>query len=348
MKRILIAGAGGAPSTNFVRSLREAGEPFYLVGTDANPYYLARAETDTRYLVPKATDKRFLAVINEIIKKERITFIHAQNDEEVAWISRMRNHLAARVFLPADGVVSTCQDKFQSYLAWKKAGLTVPQTLLLRRPADLTRAFEALGTPLWLRDIQGAAGRGSLAATSVKQAKAWIDFHEGWGHFTAASYLSKRSVTWMSIWHSGQLIVAQGRERLYWEMGKIAPSGITGVTGAGVTIRDATVDKVARKAILALDPAPHGLYGADLTYDARGVPNPTEINIGRFFTTHQFFTNAGLNMPLIYTKLAFGEMPHLPKRRVNPLPPGLVWIRGMDFLPILTTSKQIKQAKIPA
>lgn len=348
MKRILVAGAGGAPSTNFVRSLRAANEPFWLVGTDANPYHLARAETDRQYLVPNASDKQFLTIINRIIKREHIAFIHAQNDEEVAWMSHMRDKLAAPVFLPEDLVVRRCQNKFQSYLAWENADLTVPQTMLLSKPSDLTRAFEALGTPLWLRNIQGAAGRGSLAAVNAKQARSWIDFHEGWGHFTAAQYLSPRSVTWMSIWQKGELIIAQGRERLYWEMSKIAPSGITGVTGTGVTVRDATVDTVAKKAILAVDPSPHGLYGVDLTYNSRGVPNPTEINIGRFFTTHQFFTKAGLNMPLIYTKLAFGETPILPKRRVNPLPPGLVWIRGMDFLPILTTIKDIKKKRITA
>ena len=52
MKRILITGAGGSPSTNFVRSLRLAPEPFDLVGTDADEFLLMRAETDSRHLVP--------------------------------------------------------------------------------------------------------------------------------------------------------------------------------------------------------------------------------------------------------------------------------------------------------
>lgn len=71
MKRILVTGAGGAPSTNFVRSLRLAPEKFHLIGTDSNPYYLMRAETDTRYLVPHITDKSFLPLIKKIIKKDR-------------------------------------------------------------------------------------------------------------------------------------------------------------------------------------------------------------------------------------------------------------------------------------
>jgi hypothetical protein len=33
----------------------------------------------------------------------------------------------------------------------------------------------------------------------------------------------------------------------------------------------------------------------------------TEINVGRFFTTHQFFTALGLKLPYICVKLAFGS-----------------------------------------
>ena len=48
MKRILVTGAGGSPSANFIRSLRAADEEYYIVGTDADKYYLQRAEVDAR------------------------------------------------------------------------------------------------------------------------------------------------------------------------------------------------------------------------------------------------------------------------------------------------------------
>ena len=93
---------------------------------------------------------------------------------------------------------------------------------------------------------------------------------------------------------------------------------------------------------MAIDRHPDGIWGVDMTYDEDGVPNPTEINIGRFFTTHQFFTEAGLNMPYIYVKLGLGEeLPEIPQR-LNPLPSNLVWIRGVDFVPKLTTLEQVE------
>jgi hypothetical protein len=58
--------------------------------------------------------------------------------------------------------------------------------------------------------------------------------------------------------------------------------------------------------------------------------------VGHFFTTHLFFTRAGLNLPYIFVKLAFDEpYPEL-ARKLNPLPVDLAWVRGMDFLPVLT------------
>jgi hypothetical protein len=341
MKRILVTGAGGTPATNFVRSLRAAPEPMHLVGTDADRYCLLRAETDARYLVPPAGDPAYLDVLDAIVARERIGLVHAQNDAEVSFISAHRDRLAARVFLPDPEVVAVCQDKFRSFERWSRAGLKVPDTVLVGSEEDLKAAFDRFGGSLWLRATTGAGGRGALPVHDYETARSWLDFQRGWGSFTAAELLEPGSITWMSIWRDGGLVVAQGRKRLYWELARVSPSGVTGVTGAGVTVADRELDDIATRAVLAVDPRPHGLFGVDLTYDRAGVPNPTEINVGRFFTTHQFFTALGLNMPYVYVKLAFGEPPPPIPRRLNPLEDGMVWIRGVDFEPVLVPAAEI-------
>ena len=343
MKRILVTGAGGSAATNFVRSLRKAPEEFHITGTDADKYYLMRAEVDSRYLVPRVDEPSLLEVLTFIIEREKVGFIHAQNDGEVEFLSNQREALGAKTFLPSKETIRLCQDKFASYQKWERAGLRVPKTMLLRSEADLKDAFRQYGGKLWLRAIAGAGGAGSLPVSNYATAESWLSFHKGWGHFTASELLEPESVTWMSIWRDGELVIAQGRKRLYWELSKISPSGITGATGAGETVSEPTLDEVAMTTVLAVDSKPHGLFGVDLTYDATGVPNPTEINIGRFFTTHQFFTDAGLNMPYIFTKIAYGELAPKLSTKLNPIEPGLVWIRGMDFEPVLTSTKAIEE-----
>jgi hypothetical protein len=345
MRRILVCAAGGSPSTNFVRSLRKIEGAFFLVGIDCDPYTLHRAETDVKYLVPRADDPRYLPVLKEIIKREQIDFIHAQNDFELEFISQYRDELGTKVFLPPHETIEICVDKFLSYERWESAGIKVPKTILLHNEDDLKRAMETCGPKVWLRNIKGAAGNGSFPTDDYVEALEWIESHKGWGHFTAAECLTKHTVTWMSIWHEGELVVAQGRKRLSWELGNRAPSGVTGVTGTGLTFGDAELDEIAIKTVMAVDAKPHGIFSVDCTYDQAGVPNPTEINIGRFFTTHLFFTEAGLNMPCIYTNLALGDVvPPIPVK-MNPLPSGLLWIRGVDFLPVLTTMETIEEAK---
>lgn len=342
MKRILVTSAGGSPTVNFTRSLRKAPEPFYIIGVDANKYYLNRAEVDEKYLVPKAANSRYTSIIKQIINETHPDLLHVQHSQEVPVISRHRDELRVKTFLPDHRSVEICDNKLESFKYWKTAGLKVPETILLESESDIETALREFGEKIWLRAIVGSGGSGAAPATDPEWAKFWVTIHNGWGKFTASECLTPGSVIWQSIWKDGELIVAQGRRRIYWEFGGKFLSGVSGVTGAGCLVSDPVVDGIAQKAILAIDQRPNGIWGVDLTYDEDGVPNPTEINIGRFFTTHQFFTEAGLNMPYIYVKLALGEEPPDIPQKINPLTPDLVWIRGVDFIPRLTTLEQLE------
>ena len=303
-------------------SLRSAPEQIHLIGLDTSPTNLQRAETDERYLVPRVTAPDYLPVVLDILSEARPDLLHVQISAEMIAISGMRDKLPCKTFLPKHDTILACEDKYASYTRWREAGLTVPHTMMLHGAEDLQVAFDKLGPRLWLRFLSGSAGRGSLPSSDFKEAKSWIDSRSGWGKFVASECLEDRTVTWLSIWKQGELIVAQGRKRLYWEFSNRAPSGVTGITGTGVTISDPVVDEISLRAIKAIDPEPDGIFGVDLTYDRNGVPNPTEINIGRFFTTHHFFTKAGLNMPYIFVQAALGRSTSLHPSTDKPPDPG--------------------------
>lgn len=344
MAKIQIGGAGGAASNNFVKSLRESKRDDYLIGTSSVPSDLFLADTDEKYVVPYATDSKYPVSILHLLAAVTPDLLHAQNDYEVMAISHLRDQiqeLGVKLFLPSADTVENCVDKLKSYEIWKQAGVRVPETMVLHSPGNLKTAFDRLGEKIWIRATVGAAGQGALPADNFEFAKIWIDNYKGWGHFTAAECLTSRTVTWLSIWYEGELVVAQTRRRLSWNFSNRTLSGVTGITGVGETCSDSDVDDVAQAAIFAIDSKPHGIFGVDMTFDHQGLPNPTEINIGRFFTTHYFFTKAGLNMPEIYCNIALeGKFPSL-KNKKNPLPDGLLWIRGMDVEPVLTTTEEL-------
>jgi carbamoyl-phosphate synthase large subunit len=57
----------------------------------------------------------------------------------------------------------------------------------------------------------------------------------------------------------------------------------------------------------------------------------TEINVGRFFTTSNFFAHAGLNMPDMYLQLGLGNQLAERPAVYNPLPDDLYWVRMIDM-----------------
>jgi len=339
----MVTGAGGSAAIGFCRSLRSAETDYEIIGLDCDKYHLCLADADFKYLIPKAESHEYIPFINYIAEQHRADFLHSQPDPEIEVLSENRERLSVRTNFPTKAEVNNCLDKFVSYKLWSQAGLTVPETMLLDDEGDLNQALRKLGPRIWIRNVKGAAGRDSLPTSDFNEAKAWIDFCRGWGRVTASKYLSDKTVTWQSFWNKGELVVAQSRLRKYWEFANRSPSGVTGLTGTGITIADDRVDQVALKCIQAISAGPNGIFSVDMTYDREDIPNPTEINIGRFFTTHYFFTKAGLNFPDIYVRMSLGMDVDPPSQRINPLAVDLAWVRGLDSLPVLTNVKEIKK-----
>lgn len=331
---------------SFSRSLRDADPrrtKYHLVGSDCDQFNIHRAECDKTYLCPKANDPAFIPYIKELIKKESIDLIHTQPEIEAYMIGRHREEVldtGCRIFMPPQEVIELLRDKGRSYHLWKNAGIKVPENIELNSEADLRKAFDRFGEDIWIRETIGAAGKGALSRPSYEMALHQLNEANSWGHAVAAEHLTTETVTWQSIWHKGELIVAQGRKRLYWAFGNRAQSGVTGLTGTGVTYSDVGLDNLAKQCVKAAADKPHGIFSVDFTYDKQGMPNPTEINIGKFFTTHHFITRAGCNMPDIFVQLAFGEYKGS-YGVLNPCPEEMYWIRGIDVEPVLLLKSEI-------
>lgn len=358
--RLLISEAGGALSNGVIESLYSHWPNYpeytgpgvalnidfnyvrpYLVGVSSDVYALQLSKCAENYLIPEADEPNFVAVLNQICDEHKIELIISQHDSVIRVLSEFRDQLHAPVFLPRHDVIVTCQDKQLSNWKWHEAGLRVPRSIPINDEIDLEWAFRDLGPNIWLRARVGGFGKGALPTNSFDMARMWIDAQDGWGKFHAAEPLGKNSVTWLSIWKDGELIVAQGRKRHYWKYHNRNLSGVTGITGVGETVSDTVVDDTALAAIYAVDNKPHGIYSVDMTYGRDGRPNPTEINIGRFFTTHLFFAKAGLNVSEILVNTFFGEPIQPLPRKINPLEPGLCWAREMDVEPALVRPQTV-------
>ena len=348
MAKILVAGAGGAPSEGVINSLLRGRRNETVIGMGPVETDLVLSRASAKFRVPYPDSADYQPRLLQLLQSQKPDLVHFQNDLEIFHASLFREEILATgttLFMPPHDVIDTCVHKYKSYLAFSKAGVPVPRNVFIRTEADLAESFASLrqaGGKIWLRAASiGGGGKGAIATGDPAMARAWIDHYDGWGDFVAAEVLTPKTLAWLSIWHDGELIVAQGRERRGWVHGNRTVSGVTGVTKVGVTCADDRADEIAIAAIKAVSSRPHGIFGVDMAYDRAGVPNVTEINISRFFTTVLFFTEAGLNMPEIFKDIAlYGEFPRL-ERKVNPLPSGLMWLRGMDMVPRLTNAEEI-------
>jgi carbamoyl-phosphate synthase large subunit len=351
LKKILVTGAGGPASINFVMSLRLAPEKVSIIGSESNKHYVHLSCADKNYLIPKANNSAYVDALNEVIAKEKIDFIHPQPDIEVAAVSENREKIKANVFLPSKQAIRVCQDKFESAKRWKKKSIPIAKFLELKSEADVDKAFQQLGSPLWIRATMGAGGRGSTPAKTHDTAIAWIKYWESrsleW-KFIAQEHLPGRNIGFHSLWKDGELVTSMSRERLAYIYPHLAPSGITGTPSIQRTIHDETANKIGTEAVLAIDANFNGIACVDLKENSQGEPRVTEINPGRMFTTSYFFSYASkilrkdssANIPYLYVKLAYKEtIPEIPK--YNILPENVYWIRHID-----APAKLVKDGKI--
>ncbi|MDP6946364.1 MAG: hypothetical protein QF464_19605, partial [Myxococcota bacterium] len=352
--RILVTGAGGPGAVNLSRSLLAMTPQPWILAVDASPHYVLLALGHERAVVPRASDcEAYLAEINRLVAAHHIDFVMPNNSLEIAVLSAHRSRLDAPIFLPAPPVLETANSKWASYERWSRSEVPVPETALISSPDDVHAAFQAMQpdaeTPVWVRGA-GIPGKGigvaSLPCRTVDQAVQWISYWNGWGGMIASAFLPGRNLTWMGLFDEGQLITSQSRERLAYVIPHVSPSGITGAPAISKTIHDHEVNRIGEAAVLTLDSTYTGVGFVDMKGDVEGRPRVTELNAGRFGTTHFFYTAAGANFPGLMLQVAAGHLPDVPKYDI--LPAGLVWIRTLDAGPVLTTTDAISQGTLPS
>ena len=344
--KIMALSAGGPATLSFCRSLRLSNIQCEIFGLDADPFNLMRAEVDHKILCPKHTDINYVSFLINVIKEENINYLHPQSESDVYFIGLNRDKLSdagCQIFLPTQYEIELFRDKGKSQLLWENAGIKVPKNISIQTEDDLRNAFDTFGKEIWIRETIGAAGKGSLSRPTFEEALSHIVQENSWGRVVAAEHLSKDTVTWQSVWFQGDLIACQGRKRLNWAFGDRTQSGVTGLTGVGETFASNDLDAIAKKCIQSANINPHGIYSVDFTYDHNGEANPTEINIGKFFTTHMFLSSLGANMPELIMRLLYDN--EKPNKLINPCPNGYYWIRGIDIEPKLVSVNEIESIK---
>lgn len=349
MPRILVTFAGGSYGLGITRSLQAADRSHHVVGADADIYSLARAETDEKHLIPKASDASFVPALLELIDKSGAEMLWLGHDAEIEKVAHERDQFGhVATFLPTTEEIDLCNDKWESYEAFRRTGVRVPRTMKLEVPEDLDAAFNrGFQDGVWLRSTRGAGGRGGAGFKSIEKARAWMELHDGWGRFTASEWIVGMGIfSWATVWANGELIVAQRKSPLGQGFASVTRSGVTGVPGVVRWGGPAEAEVTGEAAIRAVSAKPHGNYGVDMISDRDGRLYVTEINIGRYFNDGLIhWPDEKLNAADLAVRLAMGDPPPFDTPLKNPKKSGNVIIYGLPKMPIEVSEDELDASR---
>ncbi len=179
MAKILIAGAGGAPSEGVINSLLKSGKNDFIYGMGSEPTDLVLSNAHKKFYIPYADSPEYKQSLLNLLNKEKPDLLHFQNDLEIFHASLFRDEILAtgtKLFMPDHEVIDTCVHKYKSYLAFKEAGVPVPRNKMINNEADLRDAFNELADDsgkIWLRASSiGGGGKGAIPTADFTMAKA--------------------------------------------------------------------------------------------------------------------------------------------------------------------------------
>ena len=268
-----------------------------------------------------------------------VVFVNPDNELNVA--PKALEGVGVITAHPVPEITKICLDKFLTYEHIGPRGNLLPKTVSIDSKSDLSRAFDTLGEPLWLRPRTGAGGRGAIATCSIKKARVWIDLWREMGvdsgEWMAQELLPGRNFNWTGLFLDGKLYASATMERMAYFLAGVTINGITGQTSQGRTLDKPEVERVCREAIQRLDPKISGVLSVDFTEDKDGKPRVNEIN-PRFGGRPWLFTEAGLNLPAIFVQLSVR-----PEERESYISPGVkcdIWLaRQLDIEPVIQERK---------
>ena len=297
--RILVTGAGGGGGENLINSLRRSNLNLEIWGSNMDEYLLAKSSADVTVWLPPAKEENYTAALAGLLEREKIELVVPNNDTEVGRISRDRDRLPCRVFLPSDETVQICQDKLKMHRVLAEAGVPQAVSTGLESLEDVERFMsEHPGERYWLRPRRGSGSLGATWVNTAEQARNWIKLWveiRGFrvSDYTIGEFLPGRDYAFQSVWYNGKLQVAKMVERLVYVMARTRLSNMSSSPAVARTIRDEAALETILKATHAVSEVPHGNYNLDMKGRGDGTMCVTEFNIGRFCMITPIFDLTG-------------------------------------------------------
>jgi carbamoyl-phosphate synthase large subunit len=292
---VLVTAAGSSPAQAFIRGLRAQAElAVRIVGADTTAHAAGLFDCDARYTVPRVDDGQFLTAIEQICRAEAVDVLAPIGNFELECFAAaapgLRAKLGVRVITNSPQAVALARDKRASAAAVAEHGVAVPEVHELRN--DVEFPF-----PLIVKPTSGAGSHG----VSVVRQRSELDAALELAGTTALiqDFIDGQEYTVdLVVAPDGEILAAAPRIRVEVRAGQSYKS---------VTVHAPDIEAAARKCASAL-----GLTGQGnvqlIKSSVDGRCYFVEVN-AKFAAAMGLTIGAGLNIPLLYVKLALGLRP---------------------------------------
>ncbi|SHF54333.1 carbamoyl-phosphate synthase large subunit [Jatrophihabitans endophyticus] len=294
---VLVTGAGGAAAVTLLRSLAGHAE---LVAADIDPVAVGLYLTDAsrRVLLPRGDSPDFVDALLAAAVAHHADLVAPTVDAELLEVSLAADRFAEhgiRVLVESPDTLRTCLDK--STLMQRCAGrVRVPQSLVLDG-ATTDAELAALGAPFIVKPRSGAGGRGFRVVAGPGE----LTDADRAGDVLAQELLPGDEYSIDVLCRPGGGVVAAVPRR----RDKVD----SGIAVAGRTVADPALETFGREVAELI--GAQGVVNVQVKLDAEGSAALLEVN-ARFPGTMALTQAAGIDMPLLAVRAAFGEP--LPER----------------------------------
>ncbi len=167
--RVLVSGASGIVGYGILRSLRQAGQPVFLVGTSIYDDSVAPAFCDVFELAPLTTAPDYLVWLLATLRRHRIDMLIPGIEIDMYhWIEHVPEirGAGAQPLLNAPELIALCKDKWGFYQRLTEAGLgcAIPSSL----EPDFAALATAFGLPFLLKPRRGFGSKGIVRVSSAE------------------------------------------------------------------------------------------------------------------------------------------------------------------------------------
>lgn len=343
MQKILITAAGGGGTNRLIDTLNDRNYSF--IGTNINKFKAACSIADKTYLVPRALEEEnYISTINKICEIEKPDLFIPNSDIEVEIVSKHKDKIKVKTFLPSYNVIKLFQDKYLSYEFCRDNNINTAKTINLSSIDDINTIDKYFDNfPLWCRIKSGSGSKFTSMIYSKTHANNFISYvleanDIDISEFLISEVLPGNDYAVMTIWKNGELVFCKMAHRMYYfnKQGQSPPYVIK-------TFFDKKILEFVTEATLKLDKNMNGLLNFDLKVDSNNKVALTEINTGRFYYNMPLFnTTDNINGFQYFLKTAFNEIKNYPVFGKEEK----YFIREMDNCPYVFTKEEIEQRVI--